>query len=67
MKALSKIALFFTGSLSAFTMICGFYIAHAPAIEASSLNFHMGLGALTILSSFATIALFARSAKQKAA
>ena len=67
MNILKKLALFFTGSFAAFTTICGFYIANAPVVEASSLNFHMELGALTILSSFSTIALFARSAKQKAA
>ncbi|MCL5949412.1 MAG: hypothetical protein M1490_02915 [Candidatus Bathyarchaeota archaeon] len=67
MKVLNKIALFFTGSFAAFTAICGFYIANAPVVEASSLNFHMGLGALTILCSFGTIALFARQTKPNVA
>jgi hypothetical protein len=64
MKLLKKLALFFTSSLSLFTAICGVSIANAATFEASSLQFHMGLGALTILSSFATIALFAYQTKK---
>lgn len=63
MKLLNKIGLFFTATLAASTTICGISIANAPVVEASSLQFHMGFAALTILCSFLTIALFARQTK----
>lgn len=63
MKLLGKLAILFTGAMASFTMICGTYIAHAPILEASSVNFHMGLAVLTMLCSFGTIAYFARFKK----
>ncbi len=63
MKLLGKLAIFFTSTTAAFTMICGTYIANASTVEASSVSFHMGLAVLTILCSFGTIAYFARFKK----
>jgi hypothetical protein len=63
MKFLTKIAIVFTGLFSASTVLCGVSIAQAATIEQSSISFHMGLAILTIFTSFATIALIARSTK----
>ncbi len=67
MKVLNKIAFSLTAFVSASTIICGCSIASKAVVEASSVSFHTGLGVLTVLLSFATIALFSRSAKQNKA
>jgi hypothetical protein len=64
MSILKKVAVFFTALFSASTVICGVSIAQKAVLEQSSVNFHMGLAVLTILSSFGTIALFARANKK---
>ncbi len=64
MKFLKKLAIFFTVAFSASTVICGMSIAQAATFEQSSLDFHMGLGILTILTSLGTIALMACKAKK---
>jgi len=64
MNFLKKVAVFFTVVFSASTVICGVSIAQKAVFEQSSLDFHMGLGVLTILASLGTIALFARITKK---
>jgi len=63
MNFIKKLAILFTGLFSASAVICGMSIAQAAIFEQSSLDFHTGLGILTIITSFGTIALFARKAK----
>ena len=63
MNILHKIAFSLTAIVSVSTIICGYSISNQPTIEPSSLNFHTTIGILTVLLSFATMALFARSAK----
>ena len=67
MKLLNKIALSLTALVSASTIICGYSISNQATVEASSLNFHAAIGILTVLLSFVTILLFARSEKPKTA
>jgi len=66
MKILNKIAVALTAIVSVSTIICGASISNQP-IEASSLGFHTAIGILTVLLSFATIGLLARSAKSNRA
>jgi hypothetical protein len=64
MNLIAKIAIAFTIIFALSTVICGVSIAQAGTFEQSSLDFHMGLGIVTILISFATIGMLARSAKK---
>lgn len=65
MNWLKKLGVTFSALLSASTVICGCSIAQEATVELSSLNFHIGLAILTILASFGTIALFARTTKKQ--
>jgi len=65
MNLLKKLAVTFSALLSVSTVICGFSIAQEATVELSSLNFHIGLAIFTILASFGTIALFARTTKEQ--
>jgi len=62
MKILTKFAIALTALVSASTVICGYSISGQP-IEASSLSFHTAIGILTVLLSFGTIMLMARTTK----
>ena len=64
MNVLRKVAVAFTVLFSASTVICGVSIAQKAVLEQSSVDFHMGLAVLTIVASFGTIALFARTNKK---
>jgi hypothetical protein len=65
MNFLTKLGIAISGLFAFSTVLCGVSISQAATIEPSSLQFHMGFGIITILASFATIVLFARSAKPK--
>jgi hypothetical protein len=65
MSILKKVAVFFTAVFSLSTVICGVSIAQKAVVEQSSLDFQMGFGVVSILLSFATIALFARRSKKQ--
>jgi hypothetical protein len=60
---INKIAIALTAIVALSTIICGASISGQPTIEASSLSFHTAIGILTVLLSFGTIMLLARSAK----
>lgn len=64
MNFVTKLAVFFTFALSASTIICGVSIAQAATIEQSSLDFHMGIGVLSLLATLGTFALMARNTKK---
>jgi len=65
MNFLRKIAVAITGLFAFSTVLCGVSISQAAIIEPSSLQFHMGFAAITILASFGTIALMARQNKKQ--
>jgi len=65
MNFVNKLAVSFTALFSFSTVICGCSIAQQAVIEQSSIDFHMGFAALTVLSTFGTIALLARAAKKQ--
>ena len=64
MNFLKKLGIAITGLFAFSTVICGVSISQAATIEASSLQFHMGFGIITILASFGTIALMAHKNKK---
>ncbi len=47
------------------TVICGVSISQAATIEPSSIQFHMGFAAITLLAGFGTIALMAHQNKKQ--
>ena len=63
MKILNKIAIILTALVALSTIVCGLSISNQPIIEASSISFHTAIGLLTVLLSFTTMALLARSTK----
>jgi hypothetical protein len=64
MNAITKITLVITGLFAFSTVLCGFSISQAATVEASSLQFHMGFAAVTLLAGFGTIVLMARQLKK---
>jgi hypothetical protein len=64
MNFVKKLSLFLTATFAASTVICGCSIAAQPVVEASSIQFHMGFAAATLLLSILSIALFARQTKK---
>lgn len=65
MNFLTKLGIAISGLFAFSTMICGVSISQAAIIEASSLQFHMGFGVITVLASFGTIALMAFKPKRQ--
>jgi len=64
MNAITKITLAITGLFAFSTILCGFSISQTPVVEPSSLQFHMGFAAVTLLAGFGTIVLMARQIKK---
>lgn len=64
MKIINKIAIVLTAIVALSTIICGVSISGQPTIEASSLSFHTAIGLLTVVLSFGTIGLLAKSEKK---
>jgi len=64
MNFVKKLAIFFTVAFSASTILCGISIAQQATFEQSSLDFHMGIGILSLLTTLGTIVLLARKDKK---
>ncbi len=65
MKFLQKLGVAISGLFAFSTVVCGFSISQTAVIEQSSLYFHMGFAAITLLSGFGTIALMAIQNKKQ--
>lgn len=65
MNILRNLGIAISGLFAFSTTICGVSISQLATIEPSSLQFHMGFAAITLLASFGTIALMVYQNKKQ--
>ena len=64
MKYLNKIAILLTIVFSYSAAICGYYISQEAVIEQSSMNFHIAMARLSLVSSMVTMYLLNHKNRQ---